>query len=333
MNSSWLQSLLDSGAELQGDRVLHFGNADLERRVALTGNVFCDLSHDGLIRLHGADSADFLQAQLANDISGVTADASQTACYLSPKGRVLAVLRVFRHDQAFYLCLPRDLLATITARLRKYVLRAQVTVEDASDAFIRIGLSGPTAEAELESLLGVIPMRPDQVVAAGETVTIRLPGAIPRFQILGTLERMRWLWERLNVRCAPVGPSPWQLLQILSGVPSIREETMDRFLPQMLNLDRIGAISFSKGCYPGQEVVNRVRTQGAVKRHLRQCRLATEEIPPPATQLLAGTEPAGEIIEAAPHPDSGCLALAVIRDDCEGITLRLAHPDGPVVRI
>ena len=333
MNLLWKQALLNAGAELRGEQVLHFGNADIERRVALTGNVFCDLSHQGLIAVRGPDAADFLQAQLANDVRQVADDTSQTACYLSPKGRVLAILRLFRHDQAYYLCLPQEILQDTAARLRKYVLRARVTIEDVSTAFVRVGLSGPGTEAELESLLGAIPAGPDQVVRDRETVTARLPGPMPRFQILGTVEKMYWLWERLNVRCAPVGPSPWRLLQILSGMPAIRHATIDRFLPQMLNLDHIGAISFRKGCYPGQEVVNRVRSQGAVKRHLHHCRLATEDVPPPATQLFADNEPAGEIIEAERHPDGGCLSLAVIRDDYANSPLQLGQPDGPDARI
>lgn len=333
MKPEWKQFLVDAGAELDDGAVAHFGAPERERQVATTGVVFADLSHFGLVGVHGDDAAAFLQGQLTADLRGIDAGRATVAGYCDPKGRLLATLRIFRRDDRWALELPRDQVDALLERLHKFVLRARVTLEDASDSIIRIGVSGPGADDELEESLGrSVPAEPWMVASHDDASVIRLPGPQPRFEVAGErLEPMRRLWQRLNVRCAPVGSDAWQLLEIISGLPVVYARTSGLFLPQMVNLDRIGGVSFRKGCYPGQEVVARVRSRGRVKRRMYRAHLGSDSVPAPGDPIHAeGDQAVGVVVEASPHPDSGCELLAVIEIDAASRgKLRLDGPRGP----
>ncbi|HYW03154.1 MAG TPA: folate-binding protein YgfZ [Gammaproteobacteria bacterium] len=332
MKPEWKQFLVDAGAELDDGAVAHFGTPDRERQVATTGNVFADLSHLGVIGVHGEDAANFLQGQLTADLRDIDSGRATPAGHCDPKGRLLATLRVFRRDDRWALELPRDQVEFMLERLHKFVLRARVTLEDASDGIIRIGVSGPEAAAELEEILvGAVPAAPWMVAEREDASVIRLPGPHPRFEIAGErVEPMRRLWERLNVRCAPVGADAWQLLEIIAGLPTVYARTSGEFLPQMVNLDRIGGVSFRKGCYPGQEVVARVHSRGRVKRRMYRAHLEADATPAPGDPVLAdGERTVGAVVDARPHPDSGSELLAVVEiDAASGTGLHLDAPGG-----
>src|SRR5690606_29201710 len=123
------------------------------------------------------------------------------------------------------------------------------------DAITAIGLSGPHCEKDLRQLSPEIPGAVDEVVQAGPLTMIRVPGIHPRFEIHGPCDALQKAWSRLDVHAAPVGSPAWRLLDILAGIPMVMPETVEEFIPQTLNLDLLGAISFEKGCYTGQEIV------------------------------------------------------------------------------
>lgn len=332
MKPEWQSFLTDAGAEWADQRIVSFGNPERERSVVVSGNILCDLSHCGLIAAHGEEALRFLQSQFSSDVNEVSITHSQLSSYLSPKGRTLSCFRLFKRGDSYYLHLPRSMLEATLKQLRKYVLRAKLTLEDASDALVRCGYSGPNAERELEQALGAYPARVDDCVAAGDTMIVRVPGPHPRFEIYGELAPMKKLWSILNVRGAPVGASPWALLDILAGIPNVFPTTSDRFVPQMLNLHLLGGVSFKKGCYPGQEVVARMRYLGTLKRRMYRLHLAGDIAPQPGEAIFRidgdAAEPSGAIVDAQPHPD-GVEILAVLRTaDAEGHTLRLQSPDG-----
>jgi folate-binding protein YgfZ len=338
MKSDWKAFLEDAGAEFDADRVAHFGNPEQEREVALSGLVFADLEYQGVIAVHGSDAATFLQSQLSNDISTLDAGHSQLSAFCTPKGRMLGLMRIFRVDDGYYLRLPADTLEAVLQRLRMYVLRANVTLEDASDNFLRIGVSGTDADGEIASATGACPDAINAVAHAGPLTVIRVPGVEPRFEVYASsLKSARSLWDALNVRGAPVGEAAWRLLEIRAGLPAVFAANSEQFVPQMANLQLVDGVSFRKGCYPGQEIVARMQYLGTLKRRMYLGRIAQDEPVPPGTALFAGADgeqPVGRIVDAQAHPDSGLLALAVLQiQAADAADAFLGSPAGPAFDI
>lgn len=338
MDPDWKRFLLDAGAEFDGPGVVSFGNPDLESRVATTGDVFCDLSHQGLIAARGADAAAFLHAQLSNDVAGLGPEASRLAAYCDPKGRMLAVLRVFRRGEEFYLRLPRTLVEPTVERLSKFILRSRVTLTDAGETLVGIGVSGPRVSEHIAAALGAAPAAVDTVLQRGAVTLIRVPGPRPRFEAYGPTGEMRRFWDALNVHAAPVGTPAWTLLEVLSGLPTVHPETAGRFVPQMANLQLVGGVSFRKGCYPGQEVVARMQYLGTLKRHMVLAHARTDTPPRPGDPLYAPEtdrgQDVGAVVDAAPAPDGGYLLLAVVRiASAASGTVRLWDENGPLLSL
>src|SRR5210317_676083 len=181
MKTLWKQHLADSGAEYDttagSDVVMHYGNPVREQRVAVSGTVFADLTHMGVIGAHGADAQSFLQSQLSNDISALDNGHSQLSSYSTPKGRMLGLFRIFRTNDSFYLRLPADTLDAVLQRLRMFVLRADATLADASEAYIRIGVAGRKAADILTAATGqAVPAEVNAVTRTGELTILRVPG-------------------------------------------------------------------------------------------------------------------------------------------------------------
>ena len=317
MKTDWKAFLGDAGAEFEADRVVHFGNPRREQEVALSGLVFSDLSHLSVIAVHGGDAESFLQSQFSNDISQVTDSSTRLNAYCTPKGRMLGLMRVFRQGETWYLRLPEDTAEAVMQRLRMYVMRANVTIEDVSDNFVRIGISGEHADEELGTAMNVVPAETDQVTHAADITLLRVPGVQPRFEAyISAHETACKLWDSLNVRGAPVGESAWRLLEILAGLPTVVAATSELFVPQMANLQLVNGVSFKKGCYPGQEIVARMQYLGTLKRRMYLGRIETDEPAAPGDALFTGADgeqAVGRIVDAQPHPDSGQAALAVIQ--------------------
>ena len=334
MKTEWKAFLEESGAEFANDRVIHFGNPEREREVAVSGLVFADLEYMGVIAIHGSDAGSFLQSQFTNDTNSVDELGSQLNAYCTPKGRILGLMRVFRHADSWYLRLPADSLEAVIQRLRMFVMRADVVLEDVSENFLRIGVSGEAADAELGSLVTKLPSEIDAVVHQGELTVIRVPGIQPRYEIYATsLSAARQLWDSLNVHGAPVGEAAWRLLEIRAGIPTVFAATAELFVPQMMNLELINGVSFKKGCYPGQEIVARMQYLGTLKRRMYAGKIASDKIALPGYALFPAGEDAqavGRIVDAQPHPDGGQLALAVVQiAAAEAGDMFLGATDGP----
>jgi len=341
MKPEWKEFLVDAGAEFAADglRVESYGNPERELSAALGGTVLCDLNHLGLIAAYGEEARDFLHNQFTNDVRQVDETHSQLNAYCSAKGRMLAIFRLFQRGEAFYLQLPQALLEATLKRLRMFVLRAKVTLEDADDALVRFGLAGSHAEEYLRGALGAVPEEVDGTLQQGNASVIRLPGEHPRFAIYAPLDEARELWNKLNVDAAPVGAEAWDLLEVLAGVPSVQAETVESFVPQMVNLQLVGGVSFRKGCYPGQEIVARMQYLGKLKRRMYLVQIEAETPPAPGTELFAPNsasgQGAGRVLLAARHPDGGCVALVVSEiSSAEEDALHLGgSSDGPPLQL
>jgi hypothetical protein len=316
MQQDWRALLSAEGARFDGERVTDFGDPSGELRAALHGDVRCDLSHYGLIRVCGDDAETFLQGQLTADLREIAAGGSRLAAWCNPKGRMLASMRLLRWADGFLLRLPRERLDAVLSRLRLYLLRARVTLADVSDELPRIGLSVPAAAALLQQLGMRLPEAVGQVLGTGPLAVVRVPGLHPRCEILGPGAAMADTWRGLAAARA-VGADGWGLLETLSGVPEIHRETVEAFVPQMTNLELLGGVSFTKGCYTGQEVVARTQHLGKLKRRMYLARLSEGPRPAPNAALLAGGEAGaaevGRVVTAYPDGSGGWQLLAVVQ--------------------
>jgi folate-binding protein YgfZ len=321
MHPEWKTFLQARGALIEQDIVQHFGAPQIELEAAASGNIIADLSHLGLIEARGADAFNFLQGQLSNDLSAVSAGRAQFSAWCSAQGRVLALVLIFQRGDAYYLQLPREILNTTLKRLRLYLLRTQITLTDVSDALLQAGVAGAQATEHLIKLFGTLPGAPYGAIQREQINIVRLPGPTPRFLLAAPYPAARALWETLSaaltpvglpVRCTQTGGAPWRLLDIRAGLPALYPATQDQFIPQMLNLDALGFLSFTKGCYPGQEIVARTHHLGEVKRRLYRVSAQASVTPDPGTTLYAGSQAAGQVINAETSPAGGIELLAVI---------------------
>lgn len=274
-----------------------------------------DLSHFGLIRVAGEDAESFLQGQLTNDLRQVTEQHSNLAGWCSVKGRMLANFRCFRRGEAYYLQTPAENLAGVIKRLGMFVLRAKVEISDASDELMRMGLTGECAEPLLTPFFENLPEAVNDVVHQQTLSLIRLPGATPRFEVTGPAEALMPVWQTAEGQSVRMGDGYWALQEIHAGIPNIFQRTSEAFVPQMTNMQLIDGVSFTKGCYVGQEVVARMQYLGKLKRRMYLARVESETAPMPGDELYAAGsasgQGAGKVVDAQPR-GNGYDLLAVI---------------------
>ncbi len=333
MNPNWATHLTRHGAGIADD-----GRATPPADAASTDTADCtrcDLSHLGLIGVSGADAEPFLQGQLTNDVCAVTTGSAQLAGWCSPKGRLLALFRVLRSPEGLWLQLPRERLPEVLKRLRMYVLRSKVILDDLSDGPVPVGLAGPGAAAVL-ARLGLPVPNPDHGQAAADGVTlIGVPGPVSRYLLLGDSARQQSLWDALAPSCAWADAHTWTLGDIRAGLPTVYTSTADAFVPQMVNLDLLGGVSFTKGCYTGQEVVARMQYLGRLKRRMYVGALESGAAPRPGDPLWSpastSEQGAGTIVEAAPAGPGRFAVLAVVETAAaDGDGVRLGDGGSPL---
>lgn len=290
---------------------------EIELEAYENGTILCDLSHLGVIKVSEEDASQFLQNQLSNDVQKVTPTQSQLSAFCTPKGRVFSLLRLMKHEDYFLLQLPKERLEPTLKRLQMYVLMSKVTLTDAGDELVSIGCAGKGAEAKLQTLLGIPPKSLDECHQSDGLIITRLAGN-DRFMISGQSNVLSKIWQPLQATAQTVSQGIWELTNIHAGIPDIYTATAEAFVPQMLNLDLIGAISFTKGCYPGQEIVARTRYLGKLKRRLYLAHIDSEFCPRPGEEISSNTDGStqkvGVIVSAAASPggDFDCLAVLQI---------------------
>jgi folate-binding protein YgfZ len=302
-----------------------------EAQAALTNDIVAVPPRTATIRVAGADTDTFLQGQFSNDIREVTPARAQLTSWNSAKGRVLAIITALRLDGGDVLLeLPSELLEPTLKRLRMFVMRARVTLVDASAEWQALGVAGDGCAAALQALGLSAPQEAWSCTASGGAIVLRRPGHRPRFTVHGPVQVLAPLWQSLTERLRPVGNGAWRLLDVMAGIPTIHAATQEHFVAQMLNLDQLGGINFKKGCYTGQEVIARMHYLGNLKRRLYLgYSTGTPPLPGQPIYIAGGDgQAAGEIVESAPHPTRGHALLAALQIAAAGSPLRAGMMDG-----
>lgn len=333
MNNSWLRFLANAGATLEAGIVRDFGDPRRELAAADGGDLAAPLAQFGLLAIAGDDARSFLHGQLSCDVQGLTDVRATYGCYCSPRGRVLANFMLWQEPDGFRMLLPRSLIPGLRKRLQTFVLRAAVTLADRSDDELVLGLGGPSAFEVAAGMAGPAPQGLMQVARLDRITAISVPG-----QRLLWVAPLRWgpaLWEHLARALQPVGAGCWTWLDIVAGLPWIEAAaTQDEFVPQMANLELMGAVNFQKGCYPGQEIVARTQHLGRPKRRLRLAHVAADRPPAAGDRLVAdhGDQSVGMVVNAALAPTGGVDLLAVVQTaSAASSAVHLASPNGPAL--
>jgi tRNA-modifying protein YgfZ len=191
-----------------------------------------------------------------------------------------------------------------------------------------LGVAGPGATEALTEVFGRIPDRPMQTLRTSDDATlIHLGHSL--YQLALPPQAAPDCWDRLARLAAPVGGLGWQWRLIQAGIPTITRATQDQFVPQMADMERVGAVSFHKGCYPGQEIVARAQYRGQVKRRLFRLHAQTDLAHAGQAVFRADdTATVGTVLNAAPAPGGGSDLLAVLLLDAADSTLTLGSPEG-----
>lgn len=302
MNSDWKKFLIAEHAVFTTDTSIDFLDPETEKTL-------CPLTHLGVLTVAGKDAASFLQGQVTCNVHDISESKSSLGAICNPKGRVITTFLLVKREDAYLLLLPLELLPAIKKRLQMYVLRSAVTLNDDSDTLCLLGCCQLDVAANSAEQLGNTTRQHGQL-------TVDFSRKVNRQLLIADAEVAQRLWtERVTSQgYQPAGSETWRLLDIIDGIPWLSTETSEEYIPQMLNLDTLGGISFTKGCYTGQEIVARTHYLGKAKRQMFAAECDLTELPSANAGIVddsSGIEqPAGNVLTAKIR--QGCCKMLVV---------------------
>lgn len=308
----------------------------IRRRAIVTNR-----SHRGRMRFTGAKAGDVLTGLVTNDVTALAAGQGQYAVALSPKGKVVADLRILRTEADFITDASPRSRDGWNGIVRKYVNPRLAKYVDESAAMQALGVYGVQARHVVEQMTGIgatalsilAPYAHVTVARDGASlVVVRSPDlAVEGFDLLAPAAALDRVWaSAIAARATPAGHAAWEIARVEAGWPEYGVDMDDATIPQEANLDALNAISWTKGCYTGQELVARVHFRGHVNRTLRGLKF-TGALPPLRAALFDATSKAvGEITSAVASPRLGAIGLGMVRREVEtGATLAARWAAGP----
>ena len=268
MNPDWKDFLQTNNATFYSDRGICFQPSPED-----SINKLYAVPELAVLAVSGTDADTFLQGQITCDINLITETKGGLGAFCSVKGRTISTFLLLKRSTSYWLILPNELLESIKQRLQMYILRADVQLTDCSKKLCLIGLSSQQIIADLPHAIYQTQQQ--------AFVIIKYPSLINRYLIIAELEDAIQQWELYSKQYAfnMTDSRAWTNDDITDGIPWLNKTTSEEFIPQMLNLDQLGGISFKKGCYTGQEIVARTHYLGKTKRQMYLAESQTEDIP------------------------------------------------------
>lgn len=302
MNSgqTFLHHLLQqSGATILADNQLRFTEQPVDYPELQQQNTITPLIHLGVIILEGPDAIKFLQGQVTCDVQQINRQKSLVGARCNPKGRALTNFYLLSPgDDKLCLVMDRALVTPSIEELAKYAAFFKVELTDASTQLVVMGLSGPNPDC------------PPDVCC--------YPIAGNRHLIIAAENQAPSLWDQLSTTHTATGTEYWRLLDINSGLGLLQAATAGMFIPQMLNFQAIEGISFTKGCYTGQEVIARMKYLGKLKRRMYLVSIAaTHRQPNPGDPcyLPGQKQSVGNVVTTASADHDNLHLLLVLTDE------------------
>ena len=333
----------------------HFGNAAAEYAAVRSTAGFIDLSHRALLQLIGPDRLSYLQGLVSNDLRSLKPGDGQYATFLTQQGKVLGDVRILSSENSFYLDLWEFIKDKIGAHLNRYLVADEVEIADRSEGYGIISIQGPQSEALLRNLVGhaQLPTGPIQhtivevdgakvcAVRSSHTGEVGFDLIVPKSNLKSLAQRCTEIGKQFSA--AWVGEEAQNILRIEAGIPRYGIDFTEDNLLLEVGLDH--AVSFTKGCYLGQEVVERIRSRGHVNKKLVGLTLEGQESPSPGDLILSGDRPVGTVTSSVRSPALGQpIAFGYVNKDCwnpdtsltvnhNGILLGARVTDLPFVRL
>ena len=273
---------------------------------------YCTLSHEGILAVRGPDASKFLQGQITCNLNYLSDSQCSLGARCTPKGRMQSSFRILSVNDGYLLAMASELLAAQLSDLQKYAVFSKSKLTDESAEWLRLGLSG--GDEALRGLGLELPESADSVVRHNELLALRLTDGRAELWIPAGQA------EAVSIQLATLMPeaplNDWLLAQVRAGIGQVMGSTRELFIPQMINLQALGGVSFKKGCYTGQEIVARMQYLGKLKRRLYRLTTPDAPLPEPGTALFSPTHSSsvGEVVLAA-HSATGIELLAVLQAD------------------
>ncbi len=279
-----------------------------------TGAAWLDLTGRGAIKLFGEDRVRLLHAMTTNHIEQLTPGTGCYAYFLSAQGRILADVNVLCRPDHLWLDTEPETHEKVFQHLDKFIIADDVTLEDATEQTAVIAIEGPQSAAVLQSIGAPVPEPAYASEAWNDGLVARLSyTGGPGFFLFAPMERKPDLIEQIErAGAVAAGPEAFRIVRLEHGKPRYGEDLSERYLAQEAN--QLHALHFSKGCYLGQEIVERVRSRGQVHRVLMRVEIDSTDPPAPGTKLQADGKDIAEITAAAFSPGlAKVAALAYVR--------------------
>lgn len=330
------------GEEVAGRPVVRsYGDPVREYEALRTGAMLVDRGARLRMTFSGPQVVETLTGLVTNDVASLLPGDGQFAAALTPKGKIVADVRIFRQADQLLLDVSPRAAEGWTELVRKFVNPRMARYTDVSNSLHDVGIFGAQSRRVVSELTGIsaaalqaLPLYShlEAPHADGPVVVARVPDAgLEGYELLAPPAVLRELWSRaVDAGATPSGQEAWDIVRIEAGRPEWGVDVSDSTLPQEANLDDLHAISYTKGCYTGQETVARIHFRGHVNRHLRGLRTTAPEPLPIDAQLVDGTGRAvGDVRSATLSPRLGNIALAMVRREVEpGSTVDCRWPGG-----
>jgi aminomethyltransferase len=281
-----------------------------------TAAAWIDLSARGKIRVTGEDRARLLHAMSTNHVQELAPGEGLYTFFLNDKGRILADAYVYNLGESLLLDTEPETAASLAAHLDKYIIADDAVIDDETGRWMAVGLEGP-ASAEAAVGLGIgPPAKACALVEWGGGFVVRVAETgMPGVRIFIPMDERHTLAARLTAAGIPNATSEEaRVVRLENGKPRYGEDISDRYLTQ--ETQQVHAMHFNKGCYLGQEIVERVRSRGQVHRHLTAIEIESATAPTPGTKLVADSNAVAEITSAVYSPALGkTVGLAYVRTE------------------
>jgi folate-binding protein YgfZ len=326
----------EASVELGGQSVvLAYSGTAAEYDALHRRAIVVNRSHRGRMRFTGEKAADVLTGLVTNDVGALSVGQGQYAAALTAKGRIVADMRLIRTDDAFITDVPARARDAWSAIVRKYVNPRLAKYSDESSTLQVVGIYGTQARYVVEQMTGVghtalALLAPYHHVTVPEmqAIVMRSPDlGVEGYDLFVPTERFQATWDAaVSARATPAGLTAWEIARVEAGRPEWGLDMDESTIAQEANLEELGAISYTKGCYTGQEVVARVHFRGHVNRTIRGLRASGTTPPAYLAALFDGSGKAvGEVHSTASSPRLGGIALAMLRREVENGTQLMAR--------
>ncbi|MBY4677045.1 CAF17-like 4Fe-4S cluster assembly/insertion protein YgfZ [Marinobacterium arenosum] len=325
--SDWLNTLTQFGAMIDEPHRLQVKASKTQTRVV-------PLLHLRALSVLGPEATKFLQGQLSCDMEEVSRRGSGLGAHCNIKGHMLALYRLMAVKDGYWLRLHHELLADGLANLNKYIVFSKADAADLGDQLVGLGLIGPGAATLVERVMDRAPSEDDGALRSGNKVAVRVPG--DRFELWLPVNEAVELLPNLLEGAELGSTEQWLLSEIRAGIADLRAATKEAFIPQMTNLQALGGVSFSKGCYTGQEIVTRLQHRGKLNKPMYRARVASDSVPAAGTALhSAERENVGQVVLAAPTEEAGQVELLAVinKAQADSETILLASQSGPALEL